>query len=46
MLRHKLIELFLVLGVAQAFEEVLEFMLFFFKALQRFDAVLIEGAVA
>src|ERR1700682_6134259 len=46
MLRHELVELFLVLGVAQPIEEILELGLLLFKALQRFDAVLIERAVA
>src|SRR6202795_3672037 len=45
-LRHELVELFLVLGVTQAIEEIAEFGLLFLEALQRFDAVLVEGAVA
>ena len=45
-LGHELVELFLVLGVAQPVEEVLELVLLFFEALQRLDAILIEGAVA
>src|SRR5882757_6942202 len=45
-LRHELVELFLVLGVTQAFEEILELDLLFFKTLQGFGAVLVEGAVA
>src|ERR1700676_202178 len=45
-LGHELVELFLVLGVAQPIEEILEFGLFLFEALQRLDAVFVEGAVA
>src|SRR5664279_1707027 len=45
-LRHELVELFLVLGVAQAIEEIPEFGLLLLKALQRFHAVFVEGAVA
>src|SRR3979490_2665601 len=45
-LRHELVELFLVLGVAQAIEEIPEFGLLFLETLQRFDAVFVEGAVA
>jgi len=45
-LRHELVELFLVLGVTQALEEILELDLLFFEALQGFRAVLVEGAVA
>ena len=45
-LRHELIELFLVLGVTQPIEEVAEFGLLFLKAPQRFHAVFVEGAVA
>jgi len=46
MLRHELVELFLVLGVAQAVEEVPEFGLFLFEAPQGFRAVFVERAVA
>src|SRR5882757_391020 len=46
MLRHELVEFFLVLGVAQAIEEILELDLLLLEAAQRFDAVFIEGAVA
>src|SRR5882724_13375730 len=45
-LRHELVELFLVLGVAQAIEEIAELGLLFLETLQRFDAVFVEGAVA
>jgi len=45
-LRHERVELFLVLGVAQAIEEIAEFDLFFLKAPQRLHAVVVEGAVA
>src|SRR5882762_6119682 len=45
-LRHERVELFLVLGVAQAIEEILELDLLFLEALQGFGAVLVEGAVA
>src|SRR3954454_6884680 len=45
-LRHELAELFLVLGVAQAVEEILELDLLFLKAPQRLDAVFVERAVA
>src|SRR4249920_1808749 len=45
-LRHELVELFLVLGVAQAIEEIPELDLLLFEAPQRFGAVLVEGAVA
>src|SRR6478735_5737015 len=45
-LRHELVELFLVLGVTQAVEEVAEFDLLFLEAPQRFGAVFVEGAVA
>ena len=40
------VELFLVLGVAQAVEEILELDLLFLEPLQGFRAVLVEGAVA
>ena len=46
MLRHELVELFLVLGVAQAIEEIAEFGLLLFEAPQRFHAVFVEGAIA
>src|ERR1700733_1994202 len=46
MLRHELVELFLVLGVTQPIEEILEFGLLFLEAPQGFHAVLVEGAVA
>src|SRR5579863_10297171 len=46
MLRHELVELFLVLGVTQAIEEILEFGLLFLKPSQRLHAVFVEGAVA
>src|SRR5258708_11480550 len=46
MLRHELVELFLVLGVTQAIEEVLEFGLLLLEAAQRFHAVFVESAVA
>src|SRR2546430_689647 len=45
-LRHEGVELFLVLGVAQAVEEIAEFDLLLFETLQGFDAVFVEGAVA
>lgn len=45
MLRHEGVELFLVLGVAQTIEEVLEFGLLFLETAQRLHAVIIEGAV-
>src|SRR6202030_1446984 len=45
-LRHELVELFLVLGVTQPIEEILESGLLLFEALQRFHAVFIERAVA
>ena len=45
-LRHELVELFLVLGVAQAVEEVAEFDLLFLEPAQRVGAVFVEGAVA
>src|SRR5262249_34735200 len=43
---HERVELFLVLGVAQAGQEILELLLLFLEAAQRFGAVLVEGAVA
>jgi hypothetical protein len=45
-LRHELVELFLVLGVAQPIEEILEFGLLLFETLQGLDAVFVESAVA
>src|SRR6266851_1731973 len=46
MLRHELVELFLVLGVTQAIEEIPELGLLFLEAPQGFHAVFVEGAVA
>src|SRR5205085_1599523 len=46
MLCHELVELFLVLGVTQAIEEIAEFALLFFQPPEGFHAVLIERAVA
>src|SRR5260370_7454640 len=46
MLRHELVELFLVLGVTQAIKEIPEFGLLFLEPPQGFQAVLVEGAVA
>src|ERR1700739_2639376 len=46
MLRHELVEFFLVLGVAQPVEEIPELGLLFLEAAQRFHAVFVEGAVA
>src|SRR5262245_119183 len=46
MLRHERVELFLVLGVAQAAQELLELLLFLLQTPQRLLAVFIEGAVA
>src|SRR6185312_6281834 len=45
-LRHEGVELFLVLGVAQAIEEIPELDLLFLEPAQGFHAVLVEGAVA
>src|SRR3954453_6332337 len=45
-LRHELVELFLVLGVTQAIKELLEFGLLLFETPQGFHAVLVKGAVA
>src|SRR4051794_36995735 len=45
-LGHEGVELFLVLGVAKAIEEVAEFDLLFFEPAQRVGAVFVEGAVA
>src|ERR1700748_1193633 len=45
MLRHELVELFLVTGVTQPFEEILKFPLLFLQAPQRLHAVFVEGAV-
>ena len=44
-LRHEGVELFLVLGVTQPIEEILEFGLLLFEALQGLDAVSVEGAI-
>ena len=46
MLRHELVELFLVLGVTQAIQEILEFGLLLLEAPQGVHAVFVEGAVA
>src|SRR6476659_7979219 len=46
MLRHELVELFLVLGVTQAIEEIAEFGLLFLEPPQGFHAVVVKGAVA
>src|SRR4051812_49137127 len=46
MLGHELIELFLILGMAQTIEKIPEFGLLFLKAPQRFHAVFIEGPIA
>src|SRR6202044_2949726 len=46
MLRHELVELFLVLGVAQPIEEFAELLLLVLKPPQRLHAVVVEGAVA
>ena len=45
-LGHELVEFGLVLGVAQAVEELLELALLLFEAAQGFGAVFVEGAVA
>src|SRR3981081_1689890 len=45
-LRHELVELFLVLGVTQPIEEILELGLLLLEAAQGFHAVFVEGAVA
>src|SRR4051795_4182956 len=45
-LRHELVELFLVLGVTQTVEEVLELDLLLLEPLQCLGAVLVKGAVA
>src|SRR5215471_6037004 len=44
--RHELVELDLVLGVAQAIEEIAEIALLLFEPPQRLGAVFIEGTVA
>jgi hypothetical protein len=44
-LGHERVELFLVLGVTQPIEEILEFGLLLFEALQGLDAVFVEGAI-
>src|ERR1700742_4723752 len=46
MLVHEGVELFLVLGVAQAAEEILELLLLLLETLQRLGAIFVEGAVA
>src|ERR1700761_1316340 len=46
MLGHELVELFLVLGVTQTIEEILELVLLVLEAPQRFHAVFVEGSVA
>src|SRR5260370_26134278 len=46
MLGHELVELFLVLGVTQAIEEIAEFGLLFLEPPQGFHAVLVKGTVA
>src|ERR1700692_26368 len=46
MLRHELVELFLVLGVTQAIEKIPKFGLLFFEAPQGLHAVFVERAVA
>src|SRR5690348_1186353 len=46
MLRHERIELFLVLGVTQAIEEILELDLLLFEPSQRIGAILVKGAIA
>src|SRR6478752_178237 len=46
MLRHELVELFLVLGVTQAIEEIAEFGLLFLEPPQGFHTVFVKGAVA
>src|SRR4051812_42090872 len=46
MLRHELVELFLVLGVTQAVEEVPEFGLLLLEPPQGFHAIVVKGAVA
>src|SRR5688572_3079889 len=45
-LGHELVELGLVLGLAQAVEEALEFLLLILEAAQRLLAILVEGAIA
>ena len=44
-LRHERVELFLVLGVTQAIEEILEFNLLLLKPPQRIGTVLVESAI-
>src|SRR5262249_38983339 len=46
MLGHEGVELFLVLGMAQAAEEFLELLLLLLQATQRLLTIFIEGAVA
>ena len=43
---HELVELGLVLGVAQALEELAELALLLLEPVQGFRAILVEGAVA
>src|SRR5687767_9848259 len=43
---HELVELGLVLGLAQAVEEIAELLLLFLEALQRLGAVFVEGGIA
>src|SRR5262249_12718487 len=45
-LPHERVELFLVLGVAQAAEELLELLLLLLEAPQRLAAIFVEGAVS
>jgi hypothetical protein len=46
MLRHELVELFLVLGVTQPIEEIAKFALLFLEPSQRFHAVFVKRAIA
>src|SRR5579864_393411 len=46
MLRHELVELFLVLGMTQAIKEFTKLLLLVFEPPQRLHAVLVKGAVA
>src|SRR3954451_8056720 len=43
---HKLVELGLVLGLAEPLEEIEEFLLLVFETAQRLGLVVVEGAVA
>src|ERR1700731_3927140 len=45
-LPHERVELFLVLGVAQAAEEILELLLLLLQTAQRLAAIFVKGAVA